>query len=162
VVNAVSQGTGASSNTLSTVSGPGFNTWYGAVPGSSYVISVDITTSLPGQLVYVFGAMNAYIEYDTISSPTWTPDLGFRIARYNNTRTAVTILNTVVYRIPDVPSTTPAVGTFHVWPGIADLVENPGTYTYYIQVQVANGGGTWTTKDLNIEFRSVLVQELKR
>jgi len=162
IVNAVSQGTGASSNTLVTYGGPGFNTWYGAVPGSTYVINVSIETSLPGQLIYAFGAMNAFVEYDTISTPTWTPDLQFRLMRYNNTTTAVTTINTVQYRIPDVPSATTQVGTNHVWPGVTDLVSDPGTYTYYIQIAVANGGGTWTPKNLNVEFRSVLVQELKR
>ena len=162
IVNAVSQGTGASSNTLQTYNGPSFNTWYGAVPGSSYVISVSITTSLPNQLVYAFGAMNAFVEYDTISTPTWTPDLQFRLMRYNNTTTVATQINTVTWRIPNVPSATTQVGTFQVWPGVADLVADPGTYTYYIQVAVANGGGTWTPKNLNVEFRSVLVQELKR
>lgn len=162
IVNAVSQGTGASSNTLVTYNGPSFNTWYGGLVSGSYLISVSITTSLPNQLVYVFGAMNAFVEYNTVSTPTWTPDLSFRIVRYNNATTAATVLTTVTYRIPNVPNTTTAVGTFHVWPGIADLVADAGSYTYYIQVQVANGGGTWTPKSLNPEFRSVLVQELKR
>ena len=162
IVNAVSQGTGASSNTLVTYNSPSFLTWYGGPVSGSYLISVSIETSLPNQLVYVFGAMNAFVEYNSISTPTWTPDLSFRIVRYNNDTTASAVLQTVIYRIPNVPSATTAVGTFHVWPGIADLVPTAGNYTYYIQVQVANGGGTWTPKSLNPEFRSVLVQELKR
>lgn len=158
LIGAVTEGIGTSATARSTYNYPSFNTYY----GGEGLMSVTITTTQPNQIIYVFASMNAFVELNTISTPTYSPNILFSLRRYNVSTTAETVVSDTNWLFPDVSSSVVYAGTMHFWPGFTDIIVTPGTYKYYVKNSVASSGGTWSMKALHWEDRSIMVQELKR